>query len=328
MGFSKLWRAGAVFLTLIAGAGAQAETLRVGGIYAPGADIPPDVELIVIERFEGDVGQDVEFKIAGVLGQVRIGGAPWFDIISPEALDNATVEIETEDGSVVSEPLVADAQLRGTVRSEAFERQIDPKVERDCVKRDDQDKCLEYKEVRIECFELTVRADPRIALTDSAGRQIYAYNSPHIDTENYCANDAQIPSILATTNEIVDEIAYAVTGAISPRNYGENVRIMESRSGLARADRNAFRDAVKITDNDPFGACQAFAALEASNPEHLSVLFNIGLCWESSKDYPRAAEYYRRALAVDGDHDYPRRGMSRVRSFQRGAAYVEAREAR
>ena len=103
---------------------------------------------------------------------------------------------------------------------------------------------------------------------------------------------------------------------------------MESRSGLVRADRSPFRDAVKLTDDDPDAACRAFAALEAGNPEHLSVLFNIGLCWEASKQYERAAEYYRKALSVDADHDYPQRGMSRVRSFLRGAAYVEEREGR
>lgn len=328
MRFSKLWRAGAVFLALVAGVGAQAETLRVSGIYAPGADIPPDIELIVIERFDGDLGQDVEFKLYEMLGDATVGGAPWFDIISPELLDTSTVEIETEDGSVVSERLLADAQLRGTVRSEVYDRQRDPKIQRDCVKRDDQDKCLEYREIRIECLELTVRVDPRIALIDSSGRQIFTRNYPEVETRNYCADDSSIPSILEISNQLVDKIAYATRLAIAPRNYSEGVRIMESRSGLARADRNAFRDAVKITDNDPYGACQAFVALEASNPEHLSVLFNIGLCWESSKDYPRATDYYRRALAVDGDHDYPQRGLSRVRSFQRGAAYVAQREGR
>lgn len=95
-------------------------------------------------------------------------------------------------------------------------------------------------------------------------------------------------------------------------------------AGFVRADRNPFRDAVKLTDDDPDAACRAFAALEATNPEHLSVLFNIGLCWEASKQYERAAEYYRKALSVDADHDYPQRGMSRVRSFLRGAAYVDA----
>lgn len=328
MSFSNIRRAGAVLVALFAAVGAQAETLRVSGIYAPGADIPADIELVVIERFEGDVGQDLEFKLAQLLGDARVGGAEWFDIISPEALDNSVVEIETDDGTIVSEPLVADAQLRGTVRSEVFERQRDPKLQRDCIKRDNEDNCLEYREVRIECFELTVRIDPRLALIDSAGRQLFTRDYPEVETRNYCADDSSIPSILEISDRLVEKIAYTTRSALAPRNYSENVRIMESRSGLVRADRSAFREAVKLTDDDPDAACRAFAALEATNPEHLSVLFNIGLCWEASKQYERASDYYGKALAVDGDHDYPRRGMSRVRSFLRGAAYVEEREGR
>lgn len=313
---------------MMIGAGAHAETLRVSGIYAPGADIPADIELVVIERFEGDLGQDLEFRLSDLLGEATVGGAPWFDIISPQALSNAVVEVEREDGSVVSQPLVADAQLRATVRSEAFERKRDPRVQRDCIKRDDEDKCIEYRETQIECFELTVRVDPRIALIDSAGRQIFTRSYPEVETRNYCADDSSIPSILEIADRLVDKIAYDTRRALAPRNYSENVRIMESRRDLVRADRNAFRDAVRLTDDDPEAACRAFAALEATNPAHLSLLFNIGLCWEGSKQYERAAQYYRRALAVDGDHDYPERGISRVRSFLRGAAYVEQREAR
>ena len=313
---------------LLSAGAAQAETLRVSGIYPPGVDIAPEVELIVIEPFDGDTGRDVEFKLTELLGQPSIGGAPWFDIISPDALANAVVEIEGADGTITAEALVADAQLRGLVRSEVFERQLDPKIVRDCVKRDAEEKCIEYKETRIECYELTARVDPRIVMIGADGRQIYTRNWPSTETRNYCADDSSIPSVLEISRRLVDAIAYDTYRALAPTRYGESVRIMETRRDLNRADRNAFRDAVRAINTDARAACTAFTEIEATNPAHLSVLFNIGLCWESSSEYERAADYYTRALAVDGSHDYPRRGLSRVRGFQRGAAFVAQREGR
>ena len=320
-----LVRLGMAAAALCVCAGAHAETITVRGTFAPDAAIPADTELIVIERFEGDLGQDVEFALADALAEVQIRGEPWFDVISPEALANAVVEIELEDGSTTTEPLVADAQLRGSARSESIERDLDPKIVRDCVKRDNERKCIEYKETVYACRELTVRVDPRVVLIGADGRQMYSHASPKIETRRYCTDEYNLPSVLDMANGMVGSIVATIRRDLAPGTYSRSVRIMESRSGLNRADRNAFRDAVRMTDNDPFGACLAFEALEASNPQHLSVLFNIGLCREASSDLDLAIAYYRRALEVDAGHDYPTSGIARVIGRQRGEAYVARR---
>ncbi|MEP1420403.1 MAG: hypothetical protein ABJK59_01370, partial [Erythrobacter sp.] len=97
---------------------AQAETITVEGVYASRVDLPADVELVLIERFRGDLGQDLELDLTERLGDVYIRGEPYFDLITPYVLQGAVVEIEGNDGTVSTRPLVPDAQLRGTVRSE------------------------------------------------------------------------------------------------------------------------------------------------------------------------------------------------------------------
>lgn len=293
---------------------AQAETITVDGVYAARAPLPADVELVLIDRFRGDLGQDMELALTDVLGNVTIRGRPYFDLITPNALRGASVEVEGNDGTVSAVALVPDAELRGTLRSEVIEREVEPKIERECAKRDEDDKCVERREVRIECRELTVRVDPRILLTGANGEQLYSQNGPRVAAQRFCADEDGVPSSLEMENELINALADEIRRDLAPAESRRDIRVMERRKALRKDDRRPFRDAVKATKSDVNAACDAFEALEATNPDHVSILFNIGLCNESAGELEAALEYYRRALTIDPGRDYPQDAMRRVRS--------------
>jgi len=315
--------------TLIAALGvaqaAQAETIRVEGVYASRVDLPADVELVMIDRFQGDFGPDLEIALTERLGNVFISGEPYFDLITPNALSTAVVEIEDEDGSVTTRPLRPDAELRGTVRSEVIELQIDPKIERECVARDDDDKCIERREVKIECRKLSVRVDPRLLLTGASGEQLYSQTASRLAEKRFCADHDVVPSSLDLAGGLIDDLADDVRRDLAPVQSRRDIRVMESRKDLRREDRRPFRDAVKATDDSVQVACEGFQALEGTNPEHVSVLFNIGLCHESAGELDEALDYYARALVVDPGRDYPADGLRRVRSRIRAEEHLAQR---
>lgn len=306
---------------------AGAETIPVSGVYAPEGALPADIELVVVDRFRGDLGSDVELALTEALGNVVIRGEPYFELIRPRELRDAYVEVEGNDGTVTRQPLVADAELRGTVRSEVIERRVDDKIERECVARDEDGDCTERREVRIACRDLSVRVDPRILLIAQDGQQLYSHNRSRTDRERFCADNYSVPSSLDMANALVDQLVADIRGDIALVQSRRNIRVMESRRDLNRADRRPFRDAVRATDENITAACDAFTALEATNPAHISVLFNIGLCHESLDELDMAAQYYSRALEVDPDKDYPRDGMRRVRARQRAETLLAQREA-
>lgn len=306
---------------------AQAETIAVEGVYAARADLPPDIELVLIDQFRGDLGQDLELALIERLGNVYIRGEPYFDLITPNALRSAEVQVEGNDGTVSSRPLVPDAELRGTVRSEVIEREVRPKIERECAKRNAEDKCIERREVRIECRELSVRVDPRLLLTGASGEQLYSQTEPRVAAERFCADQSGVPFSLDMENELIDALADDIRRDLAPRERRQGIRVMESRRNLRKEDRRAFRDAIKLTDGDVNAACDGFEALEAANPEHASVLFNIGLCHESSGELEAALDYSARALVTDPGRDYPTDGMRRVRSRIRAEEDLAVRAA-
>lgn len=304
---------------------AQAETIAVDGVYSARAELPADIELLLIDRFEGDLGQDLELALTDVLGNVFIRGEPYFELITPGAMRNAVVEVEGNDGTITTRPLTPDAEFRGTVRSEVIEREVEPKRERECVRRDEDDKCIERREIRIECRELTVRVDPRLLLTGARGEQLYSRSEPRVAAQRFCADENHVPSSLDMANGLVNALADDIRRDLAPLESRRAIRVMERRKDLRKEDRRRFRDAVKATDDNVTLACEGFEALEATNPAHVSVLFNIGLCRESAGDLESALDYFGRALEVDPGRDYPTDGLRRVRSRMRAEEHLAQR---
>lgn len=325
--FTGFCKAAAVAAALGGTHMAQAETITVEGVYAARVDLPPDVELVLIDRFGGDLGQDFELALTDVLGNVYIRGEPYFELITPNALRSAEVEIEGNDGTITTRPLQADAEFRGSLRSEVIEREVDPKRERECVKRDEDDKCIERREVRIECRELTVRVDPRLILIGARGEQLYSQNQSRTAAERFCADSDYVPSSLEKANELIEGLVADIRRDLAPVERRQGIRVMERRKDLRKEDRRPFRNAVKATDDSVTAACEGFAAFEATNPTHVSVLFNIGLCKESAGELEGALDYYGRALEVDPGRDYPTDGFRRVRSRVRAEEQLAERAA-
>ena len=125
--------------------------------------------------------------------------------------------------------------------------------------------------------------------------------------------------------ELESQFFARITRDLVPRFVRETPRLMERRRGLSRQDRRVFKDALKASNEDIGAACAAFRSLEEANPQHVSVLFNIGLCFESEDDLDGALEYYGRALEIEPGKDYPTAGQRRVRSRLSGEAQLEAR---
>lgn len=307
-------------------AAAQSESIAIDGVYAARADIPAQVEVILIDRFRGDLGQDTEIALNVALGGVFIRGEPFFNLIRPGAVQKAVVEMEGQDGTVSSRLLQPDAELRGTVRSEVTERDIEPRIDRKCTVRDGEGECTGWRETRVQCRELRVQVEPRILLSTADGRQLYSQSTPRSQAARYCADDGSIPSSLGMANEMIDALVADIRNDLAPREFTRNIRVMERRRDLRREDRDTFRDAVRGVEENVEEACAGFFALEETNPDHVSVLFNIGLCLEWNADLNGAEFYYRRALELDPGRDYPSDGLRRLTSRRKAEAILAQRD--
>ncbi len=288
---------------------AGAEVLPVSGIYPAGTDKAIGVETIAIESFTGSHGPSLEFDIKDKLEAVRIEGEAWFYVV----------------------PTVGDdvqAVMRGSASHESFEERIESKEVTKCIKKDENKKCIARRTSYIPCRKLTVRLFPDIRLTAINGQELYSYSSQQTIEKKFCEDDSKVPSVNGLLAPLRNRVTYSMRRALAPVERNEEIRVLESRKNLEKADRKPFKAAVKLTKTDIVAACEGFQALEANNPSHVSVLFNIGLCHEGEGDLETAAAYYDRALAAEPDKDAPQAGLKRIARRERADLQLAMREER
>jgi hypothetical protein len=286
-------------------AAATAETLPVSGVYPAGNDAAAALRSIAVERFGGDDGQQVGIAAADRLRAVTIDGEPYF--------------------RVVPEGARADAVLQGTAVAESSRRDSGTREESVCVERDEDHDCIKKEKRKIPCWDLVVRLDTTVRLVRTDGAVVFALDSEDEQPQRFCEGDDR-PSRERLIRTLAERQADRLRGEFAPEQRSEQVRVMEDRDGLSKDDGRAFRAGVQLTKTDRGAACDAWMALAERNPDHPSVLFNLGLCEESQGQLREAHDYYQRVIAGGEDEDYARQGAARVEGRWRANAQIESHD--
>ncbi|UYV14500.1 tetratricopeptide repeat protein [Porphyrobacter sp. ULC335] len=291
----------------------RAETLPVEGIYAAGTDAPSRAQSIAISGFGGREGERVAFAIDTALRNAIIEGRPYFDVTFSEPQFGESYRYD-RGADPVARRGGADAVMRGIAEVEVDDVDSGTKEVEECTKRDDRDKCIERTKVPYPCRTRTVELRPEVRLVGREGDLLYAMGDTLVAERRFCKDEKGTPPVDMMVQDLANGFAAAVRSDLAPVFLVQDIRVLENRDGIAKADHAAFRAAIRQTKDDIEGACRAFAALEASNPRALSVLFNIGLCHESAGELEAATRQYEAALAIKRGKIEPREGLDRIAS--------------
>ncbi|MCK0128663.1 tetratricopeptide repeat protein [Erythrobacter sp. F6033] len=285
---------------------AQAETISVEGYLPASSDAGIELEVIAVDPLDGNQGGKLGFELKKVLERAGVDNNRWFDVAPGR---NTPV----------------DAVIQGSADSQSSITQLEDKEVRSCEKKNEDKKCILYKTTYYDCNRFEVSLYPDIELVGRDGEVLYYERDELSRTEDHCDDSGSRPSRSEMTNGLVRSFANRVRRALAPRTYRQDYRILERRKGLEKADRNAFKAAVKLTKSNEDAACEAFKAIELHAPDHASVLFNVALCYERFGDYDMARETYQRALNASPDKPMTLEAFDRVDSWERGRNQVAMR---
>lgn len=314
----------AMHLRLMFGAGAalcagavQAETLPVEGIYAAGADAPSRARSIAISGFAGRGGERLAFAIDAALRGAIVDGRPWFELTFSEP-PRGTAYTYDRDADPAAYRGGADAVMRGIAEVEWRDREDGTKQIEECAAKDDRGKCTEKKKVDVPCRAREVTLRPEVRLVSREGDLLYGKGDQLTTSRRFCKDEkGSGPSVDSMVEDLSRQFADAVRFDLAPVERYETIRVLEGREGMSKPDQSAFKAALRLTKNDPAGACRAFEALETTNRQSVTILFNIGLCREGEGDLDAAAQLYQDALAISPRKLEPQEGLSRIASRQR-----------
>ena len=304
--------AGLAMATLACGT-LHAETLPVEGLYAAGADAPSRARSIAIAGFAGRGGERVAFAIDSALRSAVVEGRPYFQVSLSDSRFGDSYRYDREADPAASRGGL-DAVMRGIAEVDVRDVDSGQKEVEECAVRDDRGKCTEKKKVMHPCRARNVTLRPEVRLVARNGDLLYAKGDTLTLQRRFCRDEQVTPSVDDMVAELAGRFAATLRADLAPTFRAEDIRLLESRSGIVKTDHAAFREALRLTKSDVAAACDAFAALEANNPRDITVLFNIGLCFESADNLENAAEIYETVLTISPRKVEPQQGLARIAS--------------
>jgi hypothetical protein len=287
---------------------AQAETLRISGIYPAGVDEAAALRSIAVEPFGGEDGQRLSFLIEDRLRQVNLHNQPWLAVLVPELGNDADAVLQG-----FAEPRFAESTY-------AEQRET-------CLVRAADGTCTQTGMIEARCRRVSVSLRPNLRLVAQDGRVIWNSEPSRTQDFGWCPKYDDPPQVDSAIDGWLEAIAGETRYALAPYAQSRDIRIMESRSGLPRDMRGGFSAAIRITESDPQAACSAFVDLLAANPANPSLTFNAGLCAEQRGDFAEAERYYGAARLFDTSDDEAGSGLSRISQRRRAEWQMMQRQA-
>ncbi|MEO9600416.1 tetratricopeptide repeat protein [Parasphingorhabdus sp.] len=288
---------------------AQAEVLVIDGMTPADSSAFAQIQSIALEDFGGRDGRALAFELEDALAAIRIYGEPYFDVIG----GRSAVE--------------SDAILSGNVTTDVEQDETVAKRRR-CVERDDKDKCITHKNIRVDCLTRTVnfRAELR-ATRYSDGRRIYSESFPNQNEQTICfGDDEEFTSRRSIIRNMVSETVGTIRRDLAPRQYRREVRVLESRKGMAKADGKFFKAAVKMTKSNPTEACRMWDEAADNGLVHISLTFNRGLCAEQRGDFESAIALYQEAQRISPGKLEVNQSIQRISDHRRALDEWELRQ--
>lgn len=282
---------------------AQAEVLTIEGMTPAKSSEFAEIQSISIESFGGRDGRALAFELEDRLSAITIFDQPYFSVIGGRSA------------------VQSDVILSGNVTAGVEQYETTAKRRR-CVERDDKDKCVTHKNIKVDCLTRIIDYRAQVRATRySDGRSLYTESFPDKNEQTICfGDDEDFASSESMIRNMVSETASAVRNDLAPREYRHEVRILESRKGMTKVEGNFFRAAIKMTKSDPAEACRMWDGAARNGQVHISLAFNRALCAERRGDLESALILYEEA-----DRLSPGK-LEVIQSMERTNAHRRARD--
>ncbi|MEP2101849.1 MAG: hypothetical protein ABJP02_10100 [Parasphingorhabdus sp.] len=297
LSISKMASVGLTALCLAATA--QAETLRVEGLYPARAPDVASIKSIAIDRFGGSDGTALAFAIEDRLSDVEIDAAPYFKIMT---------------GRSAIEP---EATLSGTATAGIEEYETREYRER-CIERNDKGKCEKRKSIKVLCLKRVIDFQAQVRLSRFRdGQTIYSDRKSDGNEQTVCGRKESYSSSEEIIRNMISRAAKSVRRDLAPIEKRRNIRVFESRKDMDKATANLFKAAIKMTKTDEQEACRMWDEASVNSAPHRSITYNRGLCAEKDGALEKALTLYGETGQLAGSKTEIKQAIRRVEDRQR-----------
>lgn len=305
-------RAIGVVLACLAGLAAAgcANTAALNIEYAPRVAGAENIFSLAVLDFEGRGGVDFADTVESQLVTARFRGAPAVAVVDPGMAGPGFARGRfrhrygspaslAEAGAVMN----VDGVISGTMLDERVSDSAYTRERRECVARDADGACVEYRTYLIECWNVRASVQARLLLVETLSAQTLFNDILSGSSSMYYCEDEHLPY---TASQLVDQAmidaARPVRRLFLPYEQVVHAPFARPDEGLDEPVAARFQAAYELTGDDRLEeACSAWTELAREGVETARLFYNLGLCAELRGMLEPALAQYERAIALSAD---------------------------
>lgn len=201
----------------------------------------------------------------------------------------------------------------------------------ECTQRDEKKKCVRESKVHVYCTRRTIALSVSARLVRSSnGETVYSSEKSDSAVTSWCSGETRRQSDDMMLASLRINIAEDVRRDVAPYVAVLKATLKESPTGLPPLQAAEFRRAVDAAKAQNFGmACEIWAGINATPPQHVWTVYNLGVCAETEGAYGLALTRYRTAQSLSPKPDTTiSQSITRVTTLLGASAQLEAEKAR
>jgi tetratricopeptide (TPR) repeat protein len=269
-----------------------------------------NIRKVAFQTFKGD-SNNTRFtsKLTAQVAGLRYNGANCYTIIERENLPVVLQEMENWESELFKLPQdqrmglleTVDTLVVGTVTMPKTERTAFKEERSRCVRKDKDDKCVEYQKYYVNCSKKTASFEfTTEAISVTSAQVAYAKTFSGSNESKHCA-DSQVPeaSDFEVESAAQQNAFLKMRHDIAPYLVTETPRIRTNYDADLTKQKTAlehFKKARKYVGEERLDrACEAFQKAVAAYDQSPNLNYNMALCAEHQGDYESAVSFYDKA---------------------------------
>jgi tetratricopeptide (TPR) repeat protein len=271
------------------------------------------IRSVAVLPFDGDYNRELTTDIEGLLTGIRLGDTPYFNVVERKALDMVLKEIRLSQSGIVNKEqglrlgklLGIKAYYTGTVTSPVYHQNYYQESRSQCVEEDSKKgflgirKCKRSVETKISCnkAEAVYSFTPKLIEIES-GRILYSESIKGVATANSCSDqETPAPSESQLKRAAKEKALAAFRKDVAPSFATIDIPLMDSTDTISndQAKRKLLQGLEFAKGNRLDRACELWQEANELGAPSPSILYNLGVCAETTGNFQRAGELYRKA---------------------------------
>lgn len=292
---------------LLSGCAVKVQTAKL--IPASSTKVTTYKNVAVLE-FTGNIGTDVSREIETLINNTEVNGKKQFKLVDRTHFDTVLKEQKFQMTMANEDSIVKLGELLGVEAmwsGHAIKKEEQLKTYEDrrtCGKYDNKGVCTNYYNVKIPCVTniVSVSVIPKL-ISVSTGEIVYSDTFIKSRRNHYCKDSSYVPD---TTNQLylyaVRDVLKDFRIAIAPYVEHVNLYLMDSTKDIEdKKAKELLKSGLKYAkENRLDRACQLWTDGLKKEKNSISLLYNVGICYELENNYEVSLKYFNKADKAAG----------------------------